>query len=118
VAVLVGLLALSGFVTGLATVVYNVAQVSLRQAVTPARMLGRMNATMRWFVWGTIPIGGLLGGALGSLLGVREAVLIGAVGELLAVVPVIVSPVRHLRTIPGQIEDVAATDGPSTGGPG
>ena len=56
--VLVALIALSAFVTGFAAVVYNVAQVSLRQAITPARMQGRMNATMRLIVWGTIPIGG------------------------------------------------------------
>ena len=86
--VLVALAALSGFVGGFAMVVYNVAQVSLRQAITLARMQGRMNATMRWFVWGTIPIGGILGGVLGTLLGVREALLIGALGELLAVLPV------------------------------
>ncbi len=72
-AVLVVLIALFVFVGGVSSVVYNVAQVSLRQAITPARMQGRMNATMRWFVWGTIPIGGVLGGVLGTVLGVREA---------------------------------------------
>src|SRR5690606_19932825 len=40
-------------------VVYNVAQVSFRQSVTPDRLLGRMNASIRFLVWGTIPIGGL-----------------------------------------------------------
>ena len=98
--VLVALAALSAFVTGLCTVVYNVAQVSLRQAITPTAMQGRMNATMRWFVWGTIPIGGVLGGVLGTLLGVREAVLIGAIGELAAILPVIFSPVRRIRAMP------------------
>ena len=47
-------------------VIYNVNQVSLRQAITPERMLGRMNATMRFIVWGTIPIGALVGGVLGA----------------------------------------------------
>jgi hypothetical protein len=41
-------------------VVYNVTQVSFRQALCPERLLGRMNATMRFLVWGTMPIGGLL----------------------------------------------------------
>jgi hypothetical protein len=97
---LVALMALAAFVTGVATVIYNVAQVSLRQAITPTRMQGRMNATMRWFVWGTIPIGGILGGVLGTLLGVREAVLIGALGELVAILPVLFSPVRRIRRMP------------------
>jgi MFS family permease len=98
--VLVALVALFGFVTGVSTVVYNVAQVSLRQAITPTQMQGRMNATMRWFVWGTIPIGGLLGGVLGSLLGVREAILIGALGEMASILPVLFSPVRAIREMP------------------
>ena len=47
-------------------VVYNITQVSFRQGLTPERLLGRMNATMRFFVWGTIPLGAFLGGVLGS----------------------------------------------------
>jgi MFS family permease len=105
--VLVTLVALFAFVGGVCMVVYNVAQVSLRQAITPARMQGRMNATMRWFVWGTIPIGGVLGGVLGSLLGVREAVLIGALGEMAAVLPVLFSPVRGIREMPAPENDPA-----------
>ncbi len=103
--VLVALIALFVFVGGVAAVVYNVAQVSLRQAITPARMQGRMNATMRWFVWGTIPIGGVLGGVLGTVLGVREAILIGALGEMAAVLPVLFSPVRGIREMPAPVED-------------
>jgi MFS family permease len=106
--VLVALVALFGFVAGLSTVVYNVAQVSLRQAITPTRMQGRMNATMRWFVWGTIPIGGLLGGVLGSVLGLREAIFIGALGEMAAVLPVLFSPVRGIREMPAPADDVDA----------
>ena len=105
--VLAALVALAGFVAGVAMVVYNVAQVSLRQAITPTRMQGRMNATMRWFVWGTIPIGALLGGTLGTVLGVREAILIGALGEMASVVPVLFSPVRRLRQMPAPADDDA-----------
>src|SRR5262249_11031553 len=42
-------------------VIYNVNQVSFRQGLTPDRLLGRMNATMRFLVWGTLPLGGLIG---------------------------------------------------------
>ena len=108
VPVLVALAALSSFVAGVSVVVYNVAQVSLRQAVTPTRMQGRMNATMRWFVWGTIPIGGLLGGVLGSVLGLREAIFIGALGEMASVLPVLFSPVRGIREMPAPADDVDA----------
>ncbi len=54
-------------------------ELSLRQAITPKRMQGRMNATMRFLVWGTIPIGSLLGGALGTVIGLRETILLGGV---------------------------------------
>jgi MFS family permease len=108
--VLVALVALFGFVGGVCSVVYNVAQVSLRQAITPRAMQGRMNATMRWFVWGTIPIGGVLGGALGTALGVRETVLIGALGEMAAILPVLFSPVRGIRTMPAPVREEGAGD--------
>ena len=53
--VMVAVMALFGITGGFSVVLYNVNQVSLRQAITPARLQGRMNASMRWFVWGTIP---------------------------------------------------------------
>jgi MFS family permease len=113
---------LVGFVGGLSAVVYNVAQVSLRQAITPTRMQGRMNATMRWFVWGTIPIGGVLGGVLGSVLGVRATMIIGIAGATFAVLPVLFSPVRGIRGMPAPADDempapedteASAGDGPA-----
>lgn len=96
-AVLVGA---SQFLIGSAVLVYNVSQVSLRQAITPARLLGRMNATMRFFVWGTMPLGALLGGALGTALDLRTTLVLAALGQALAVLPVLLSPVRGLQRIP------------------
>lgn len=96
-AVLVGA---SQFLISLAVLVYNVSQVSLRQAITPARLLGRMNATMRFFVWGSMPIGALLGGALGTALDLRSTLVVAALGQALAVLPVLLSPVRVLQRIP------------------
>jgi MFS family permease len=81
-------------------VVYNIAQVSFRQGLTPERLLGRMNATMRFLVWGTMPIGGLIGGVLGQQLGVRETVWIGMAGCCLAFLPGFLSPVRRMRELP------------------
>jgi len=80
-----------------AAVVYNVAQVSYRQAICPPQLLGRMNAAMRWVVWGTIPLGGLLGGGLGAVLGVRSAMWIGFVGSWAAGWWVFFSPLRRMR---------------------
>src|SRR5256712_6819659 len=88
------------FITFIGVVVYNVNQVSLRQAITPYRLQGRMNATMRFLVWGTMPLGGLAGGILGEALGLRPAIAVSVAGGLLAFLWVALSPVRALRAIP------------------
>ena len=75
------------FVGSFSFVLYNVNQVSLRQAITPDRLLGRMNASMRFLVWGTIPIGSLIGGFLGDAIGLRPTIILSAVLGV-AVVPV------------------------------
>ena len=92
--------AASVFLGGLGNTVYNINQVSLRQAITPERMQGRMNATMRFIVWGTIPVGAIMGGFLGGVIGLRETIWIGAIGGIFVFLPVFFSPVRRLRTIP------------------
>ena len=101
------LIAIALFVGGVLNVIYNVSQVSLRQAITPEHFLGRMNATMRFLVWGTIPIGSLIGAGLSEVIGVRPTVWVGAVLSFLPFLPVFFSPVRHIRTIPTE-EPVAA----------
>jgi MFS family permease len=102
------LLVAGGLLFGFGGVVYNVNQVSLRQAITPGRMQGRMNATMRFVVWGTLPIGALAGGALGGAIGLRPTLWVAAVGGLLAFVPPLLSPVRGLASIPEEEEEEAA----------
>jgi MFS family permease len=81
-------------------VVYNVAQVSYRQAVCPPRLMGRMNAAVRWIVWGTLPIGGVIGGAVGATVGVRPTLWIGFAGSWAAGFWVFFSPLRRMRDIP------------------
>jgi MFS family permease len=102
------LLVVSQFLIGLTGPIYNVNQVSLRQAITPDRLQGRMNASMRFIVWGTLPLGSLLGGALGERFGLQSALLVGAVGVLLAPLWVVFSPVRNLREAPVPAEEPAS----------
>jgi MFS family permease len=104
------LLAAGSLVTWTANVVYNVTQVSFRQGLTPPELLGRMNASMRFLVWGTIPLGAFLGGVLGSTIGVRPTLLIAAIGGCFAFVPVFVSPLRTMRELPtyARAEEVSA----------
>jgi hypothetical protein len=62
---------ISWFGFSFALVAYNVAQATFRQQLCPPRLLGRMNATMRFLTWGVMPVGALLGGSLGEVIGVR-----------------------------------------------
>ncbi|MGH3079221.1 MAG: MFS transporter [Gaiellaceae bacterium] len=102
------ILVASQLVLGFSIVVYNIVQVSYRQAICPQRLQGRMNSVMRFMVWGTIPIGTLLGGALGTWVGLRETIAVGAIGSGLAVLWIVFSPQRHLREMPEPIEDEPA----------
>jgi len=95
-----GLFAIGTFVVSVGIIYYNVAQVSFRQALTPNRLLGRMNATMRFLVWGTMPLGGLLGGILGTAFGLRPTLWVAAIAQLLACLWVVCSPLLRLRDLP------------------
>jgi MFS family permease len=77
---------------------YFVTAISLIQTITPDHLLGRTNASRRFLAQGVIPVGALLGGALGTLLGLRPTIAIGAVGATVAVLPLLFSPLRTMRT--------------------
>jgi len=79
---------------------YNINQVSLRQAITPDRLQGRMNATMRTLVWGAIPVGSFIGGILGTQIGVVMAIVIGGVVATLGAVRILFGPVISLKETP------------------
>ncbi|GAB2969954.1 MFS transporter [Saccharothrix stipae] len=74
--------------------VYNIAQVSYRQSICPDHLLGRMNASIRFVVWGAMPLGGLVGGALGGGVGVTATLAVGMACQAAAVLWVILSPLR------------------------
>ena len=74
--------------------IFFINQTSLRQVITPEHLLGRMNASYRFLTMGTIPLGSLLGGGLGTMIGVRGTVLVGALGVLFAVLWLVCSPAR------------------------
>jgi MFS family permease len=83
---------------------YNINQVSFRQAIVPIRLQGRLNATMRTIVWGTLPLGALTGGFLGEVIGLRPAILLSVVAGSLSFLWVLFSPVRDIREMPGSAE--------------
>jgi hypothetical protein len=66
---------------------------------------------MRFISWGTIPVGATLGGALGGLIGLHAAIWVGALGGLLSFIPVALSPIRAIRTMPEPVSDRSPAPG-------
>ena len=97
------ILATTGFIEGLTIPVYNISQVSLRQAITPDRVQGRMNATMRTIVWGTIPLGAFIGGILGTSIGLVQTIVLGGILSTLAASWIFLGPVIRLREQPAPV---------------
>jgi MFS family permease len=86
-------------------VMFGIQYLSLRQAITPDRLLGRMTATMRFLTVAAAPLGSLAGGALATAIGLRATLLtIGALGLLLALAAVVRSPVRRHVRLPATAE--------------
>jgi MFS family permease len=115
---------------GFSVLVYNVLQLTMRQRVCPPRLLGRMNASIRFAVWGVMPLAALASGYLGGHLGLVPTMLIGAAGSLLATAPVLFSPLRTMRTLPDEVlpdeafpvgvaeDDLLENDAPEEGAAG
>ncbi len=95
-----GALAITQLVGFFGASLFNVNGPSLRQALTRTHLLGRVNASYRFLVWGTGPFGALIGGTLGELFGLRAALLVTGLG-CLAVFPIVLSsPLPAMRTVP------------------
>lgn len=88
----VPLLIVQNFLMIFAVLVYNITQVTFRQRITPKRLLGRMNASIRFCVWGVMPIAALLAGGLGTWVGTTATLWIGSFGALLSAVFVTFGP--------------------------
>jgi MFS family permease len=99
-ALAVPVLVVAEFGLAFSVLVYNITQVSFRQRICPPRLLGRMNASIRFLVWGVMPIGSLASGALGTWIGVVPTLWIGSVGALFAALPVLLSPLLGMRRLP------------------
>lgn len=88
------------FLLGVARPIFNVTQVSLRQTLTPDRLLGRMNASIRFLMWSATPLGALAGGTIAASLGLETAVVVAAAGGLAAAAWVYLPPVWRIREHP------------------
>ncbi|MEP6812229.1 MAG: MFS transporter [Actinomycetota bacterium] len=91
----VAALAISSF----GIVLFNIPGISLYQTLVPEHILGRMNASRRWIVWGVIPLGSLLGGVLASATGVRTTLFVGCAIETAASLFLLAKPIRTIATV-------------------
>ena len=93
-------MAASQFLGDLALAIFFITELSLRQAITPDHVLGRVNASFQFLVGGTGTLGLLTGGLLGEVIGLRPSVAVAAVGGLLACLWLLFSPIRRIRQPP------------------
>jgi Transmembrane secretion effector len=93
-------LAALSFLSALLIPSYNINQISLRQAMVDVKLQGRMNATVRTIVWGTMPLGSLLGGILGSMIGIVNTIYISGFICGTACLWIITGPVFKLKEHP------------------
>ena len=84
--------------------IYVITGLSLMQTLTPERLLGRMNASRRFVVFGSIPVGSLTGGVLASWIGLRPTLWVGAIGACFCFLPIALSPIRHIGAMPTEPE--------------
>jgi predicted MFS family arabinose efflux permease len=84
----------------MAWLIYHINELTLRQAIAPSHVLGRVNAAAHLAFRGVLPAGALCGGALAQAIGMRPAMFVGAGGFLLSTLWLIFSPIRRLRELP------------------
>jgi len=94
------MLSAAHFLTACGIQLHGVNLVSLRQAVTPDRLQGRMSAGFRYVNLLGACLGALAAGALAARIGIRTTIAVGAVGLLLPFLRLFFSPVRRLREVP------------------
>jgi MFS family permease len=96
------LLGIAQFVSQMMGAIFSINQTSLLQIAMPDHLRGRVNASYRFLTMGSLPLGSLLGGALGASIGLRATLAVGGLGMLLPVVWLALSPLRRLTSIEAQ----------------
>ncbi|WP_433161539.1 MFS transporter [Kribbella sp. CA-247076] len=114
---LVVLLVVGGAIGEFGQIVYAITSVTLRQRIVPERLLGRVNATMRFLLMGLFPLGALLGGALGTFFGPRVTLLVATGLIAVSWLPAYVVISREAGTaIPGAPDRDAVQSSQERGG--
>lgn len=109
----VTVLVLGQFGYGTNVAMTNVNSITLRQVVTPKRLLARMNATYRMVLYGAAPPGGMLGGLLGGALGLRNGLVLSVALMTSPLLWLLWSPAFRLKEMPsGPLQEAAPATAP------
>lgn len=92
-------LCLGQLLTGIGATIWSVNQISLRQQITPVDLFGRATAARRFLIFGTAALGAVIGGYLGSTLGLRATLIAGGVGFSAGCLLLFLSPVRRVSLL-------------------
>lgn len=95
-----GLLATAMFIGGIGGAIFDINQISLRQAITPDDVRGRVNAVLRVMIRGISPVGALIGGVIAELIGLRAALVFATLSSPVSLLVIYRSNIHRLRTIP------------------
>ena len=109
-ALILGVLFLAEFVGGLGVMILDINGGSMLLARTPSRIRGRAGGAFTFVNVGVRPIGAILGGVLGTAIGVRETLLIVTVAQLSGLLWLVGSPVLRLKELPESPEDEGPPD--------
>ncbi|GAB2792335.1 MFS transporter [Amycolatopsis magusensis] len=101
---------LGGIGAAMFTVSANVIGSTFRQRYVPREYLGRVVSAARMAVYGTIPLGALIGGVLGDRVGVRETMIVSGFAVCAAALILLCSNIRKLRDFPVKAEPVSVAD--------
>ncbi|MET7751587.1 MFS transporter [Micromonospora sp. NPDC005367] len=97
-------LAIAVVATGFALIsaaepLFNINAISIRQMITPTHLMGRTTGSMRFMVWGTLPVGALIAGFMGDALGARTTMVVIGLGFIIPAALALMSPFRHVRSV-------------------
>jgi predicted MFS family arabinose efflux permease len=98
------LLAAAFAVTGTVNPIAGTNATTLRQAVAPDRLQGRITAIARVVMWSCITVGAVAGGILAERIGLRPTIAISGVLPMLGSACLLLSPIRKLRLVPPSVE--------------
>nr|WP_237549235.1 MFS transporter [Streptomyces sp. SID4950] len=100
----VAMLVAGEFVSAFGLMLFDISGATLQQAITPDRLRSRMQGAQMAISYGVRPVGALVAGALGTLLGVRPTLWIAVVGGFVSVLFLFRSPLRRVRDLPDEAE--------------